>query len=145
MRRAHVSISILRQCDARLHLRLHLSGPFCRVYEANRHVAWVHASTAACPGHPKAALPCCRYIYSFYFSIVTFATVGYGDIHPYSVGETVVTITYIMINIAMSAYIIASITLLVSKGDMRVSQFRDRISALFSYSDINNLPKVPPR
>jgi hypothetical protein len=27
--------------------------------------------------------PCCRYVYSMYWSIITFATVGYGDFHAY--------------------------------------------------------------
>jgi hypothetical protein len=68
--------------------------------------------------------------------------VGYGDLHPYSVGETILTICFIMVNIGLSAYIIGSVSMLVVKSDAKFDKYRDRISALFAYAKINNLTKV---
>lgn len=59
-----------------------------------------------------------------YWSIITFATVGYGDFHAYSVPEAIFTIIYVFINIGVAAYIIGTITLLVVKGDEKTGAYR---------------------
>jgi Ion channel len=48
------------------------------------------------------------YVFSLYWSVITFATVGYGDFHAISVAEAVFTIVYVFINIGVAAYIIGA-------------------------------------
>lgn len=56
-----------------------------------------------------------RYVFSFYWAIVTFATLGYGDVTPSTTAEILFTICYIAINLVVWAYILGTITLLVTK------------------------------
>jgi hypothetical protein len=39
-------------------------------------------------------MPTCSYIFSFYWAIVTFATLGYGDVTPSTTPEILYTILY---------------------------------------------------
>lgn len=56
-----------------------------------------------------------RYVFSMYWAIVTFATLGYGDVTPRTTAEILFTIIYIAINLVVWAYILGTITLLVTK------------------------------
>eukprot|EP00798_Chlamydomonas_sp_ICE-L_P017133 gene17133-23437_t len=82
-----------------------------------------------------------KYIYSLYFSITTFATVGFGDFHPYTVGECVFIIIYMFFNLAVSAYILGTITVLVMKGDERTNVYRERMSNLAGYAEQHHIPQ----
>lgn len=82
------------------------------------------------------------YIYSMYWSVITFATVGYGDFHAYSVPEALFTIFYVFINIGVAAYIIGTITLLVVKGDEKTGAYRERLSVLDAYSATHEIPET---
>jgi len=48
------------------------------------------------------ASPFGKYIFSLYWSAVTFATVGYGDIHAQTVPEAAFCVVYIYINGAIA-------------------------------------------
>ena len=79
-----------------------------------------------------------RYVTSLYLSIVTFATVGYGDLHPVNAAEEIFCIVYMMVNIIFQSWIIGSITLLVVKGDAKTSDYRDTLESLEHYAHIND-------
>ena len=64
------------------------------------------------------------------------ATVGYGDFHGYGVPEAVFLICYMTMNIALGAYILGTITLLVVKGDEATGKFRDKMAALEGYAQV---------
>jgi hypothetical protein len=89
-----------------------------------------------------ALLPLCRYVYSFYWAIVTFDTLGYGDLHPYDFAEVVFVIFFVSINLVMWAYILGSITLLVTKGDEDTGRYREKMQSLLQYCRTNRLPHV---
>jgi ankyrin repeat protein/CRP-like cAMP-binding protein len=80
-----------------------------------------------------------QYAISFYWSIVTFATLGYGDISPNGMPEVVFVIVYVAVNVIAMAYIVGTTTLLVTKGDQRIGRYRDRMAALTSYCATNGL------
>ncbi|KAK9804415.1 hypothetical protein WJX72_011623 [[Myrmecia] bisecta] len=81
-----------------------------------------------------------RYILSLYYSMTTFATVGYGDFHIYNVAEAVVMILFMTSNIVLGAWILGSITVLVVRSDKRTGKYRMRSGNLELYSRLNNLP-----
>eukprot|EP00775_Hariotina_reticulata_P002549 gene2549-2852_t len=81
------------------------------------------------------------YIFSFYWALVTFATLGYGDVTPGTTAEVLFTIVYVSINIVVWAYILGTITLLVTKQDADTGHYRTRMVALNSYCSANNVPK----
>lgn len=50
-----------------------------------------------------------EYIYAFYFTTVTMATVGYGDFTPKSIIEVVICIVFIIMTCGCFAYYINKI------------------------------------
>lgn len=74
--------------------------------------------------------------------MTTLATVGYGDVHAVNVYETMWATFYMFSNLALTAYVLGSITLIVLKGDERVGRFRDRSNNLKAYSIANDIPPV---
>ncbi len=75
-------------------------------------------------------------------SLVTFASVGYGDIHAWLVLECIWSIIFIIVSVFLLAYVIGSTTLAIIKGDERVGKYRERMHALMAYSKLNDLPSV---
>jgi hypothetical protein len=82
-----------------------------------------------------------RYLWSLYFATVTFATLGYGDIRAYTLPEACFLIVVVVINVFLGAYIIGTITLLVTRGDEEAARYRGRLAALQAYATANGLPK----
>ena len=78
------------------------------------------------------------YTASLYWSVVTFATVGYGDFAPANSAEQIWCILFMMSNIVIQAWIIGSITLLLIKKDEKTGQYRETLEKLDQYSKIHN-------
>ena len=78
------------------------------------------------------------YIASLYWSVVTFATVGYGDFVPTNAAEQLWTIVYTLSNLVLQAWIIGSITLLIIKKDETTGHYRDTLETLDKYSTLHS-------
>lgn len=81
-----------------------------------------------------------RYVTSLYFSIVTMATVGYGDIHAVNVREMIFVMIYISLDMILGAYLLGNIAALVVKGS-NTEKFRDKMTDLIKYMNRNKLDK----
>lgn len=81
-----------------------------------------------------------RYLASLYWAVTVFTTTGFGDLVAVSAAETVWTILYMVAALVLGTYIIGTTTLLLIKGDSAKGAYRDRASALKTYSHLNNLP-----
>eukprot|EP00878_Enallax_costatus_P022606 GHUV01023998.1.p1 GENE.GHUV01023998.1~~GHUV01023998.1.p1 ORF type:complete len:850 (+),score=127.25 GHUV01023998.1:227-2776(+) len=108
---------------------------FIAVQEGDQTQTWVSQEKDTIAGRSVVEL----YVFSFYWAIVTFATLGYGDVTPSTTAEILFTICYIAINLIVWAYILGTITLLVTKQDEETGAYRARMSALTKYCTANNL------
>jgi ankyrin repeat protein len=81
------------------------------------------------------------YTTTLYWSVVTFATVGYGDFSPANSSEQLLCVVYMMSNIVIQAWIIGSITLLLIKKDEKTGHYRDTLETLDQYSKIHDFDK----
>ncbi|KAI3979443.1 hypothetical protein MKX01_001635 [Papaver californicum] len=82
-----------------------------------------------------------RYVTSIYWSVTTFTTVGYGDLHPVSTKDMLVAICYMLFNLGYQSYLIGNMTYLVVHATARTSKFRDAIQAASSFASRNHLPE----
>lgn len=83
-----------------------------------------------------------RYVVSLYWSVVTFATVGYGDFSPVSSAERIWGCIFMFLNIVVQSWIIGSITLLIVKSDEKTGNYRDALHVLNQYSNMHNFDKT---
>ncbi|XP_019157677.1 PREDICTED: potassium channel KAT3-like isoform X1 [Ipomoea nil] len=81
------------------------------------------------------------YTYSTYWSIVTLATVGYGDLYAVNTGEKIFTIFYMLFNIGLTAYLIGNMTNLIVHSAVRTFTMRDAINNTLRYASKNRLPE----
>ncbi|KAG7567748.1 Ankyrin repeat [Arabidopsis thaliana x Arabidopsis arenosa] len=81
-----------------------------------------------------------RYNTAMYWSITTFSTTGYGDIHGVNSREMTFILFYMVFNLGLSAYIIGNMTNLVVHVTGRTRKFRDTIQAASGFGQRNNLP-----
>ncbi|XP_039127338.1 potassium channel KOR1-like [Dioscorea cayenensis subsp. rotundata] len=81
-----------------------------------------------------------RYLTSLYFSIVTMATVGYGDIHAVNPREMLFVMIYVSLDMILGAYLIGNMTALIVKGS-KTEKFRDKMKDLIKYMNRNKLDK----
>ncbi|KAI8469642.1 MAG: hypothetical protein J3K34DRAFT_276757 [Monoraphidium minutum] len=82
-----------------------------------------------------------KYVFSLYWSAVTFATVGYGDIHAETVAEAAFITLFIYINVFVGAYIIGTITLLVTRSDEETGRYRSELAVLEQYGATHAIPQ----
>ncbi|CAN7062917.1 unnamed protein product [Brassica oleracea var. botrytis] len=81
-----------------------------------------------------------QYNTAMYWSITTFSTTGYGDIHGVNSKEMTFILFYMVFNLGLSAYIIGNMTNLVVHVTSRTRKFRDTIQAASGFGQRNNLP-----
>ncbi|CAN0877633.1 Potassium channel AKT6 [Linum grandiflorum] len=80
------------------------------------------------------------YVQAMYWSITTFSTTGYGDLHAVNPGEMAFVVVYMVFNLGLSSYLIGNMTNLVVHGAARTRHFRDTIQAAASFAQRNHLP-----
>jgi hypothetical protein len=83
-----------------------------------------------------------RYVVSLYWSVVTFATVGYGDFSPVSSAERIWGCIFMFLNIVVQSWIIGSITLLIVKSDEKTGNYRDSLQVLNQYSTMHDFDET---
>ena len=82
-----------------------------------------------------------QYVTSLYWSVVTFATVGYGDFSPVNSAEQIWDIIYMLLNMALVAWIVGSMTLLIIKNDEKTGRYRDALNRLAQYSSLHSFDR----
>lgn len=70
------------------------------------------------------------YLTSFYFTVTTVLTVGYGDITPYNNGEKFVCITLMLIGVISFSFATGVLSSIISSYDSKEALLKEKISTL---------------
>ena len=90
-------------------------------------------------GLPESSIQ--RYLLSLYWSWVTTATLGYGDITPQTNREYIICIFYTAFNILFSAYIVGNMTSVVNNNSEQTRIFRQKYDSLTTFIKVNMIPE----
>eukprot|EP00192_Tetraselmis_astigmatica_P009468 CAMPEP_0117659060 /NCGR_PEP_ID=MMETSP0804-20121206/6221_1 /TAXON_ID=1074897 /ORGANISM="Tetraselmis astigmatica, Strain CCMP880" /LENGTH=843 /DNA_ID=CAMNT_0005465673 /DNA_START=755 /DNA_END=3286 /DNA_ORIENTATION=+ len=74
-----------------------------------------------------------NYLISLYWAVTTYTTVGYGDISPTNKAERSYTIIVMILNMALTAYVLGNITMLTTKSDQSVLEYRAIVTEVKNY------------
>lgn len=67
---------------------------------------------------------------SFYFTVTTIMTVGYGDITPDSVSEKIITVMLMLIGVVLFSYATGSISSIISSADSEDARLKEKMGTL---------------
>lgn len=70
------------------------------------------------------------YITSFYFTVTTIVTVGYGDIHAYNSIERVICIFLMIIGVISFSFATGSLSSILSNYDSSQAKLKEKIATL---------------
>lgn len=83
-----------------------------------------------------------RYIYSFYWTIATMATTGYGDIVAYNLYERIFAIIIQLLGAIIYGYLVGNITAISSDSSIRSIVFENKIDELKQYLKDRKIPSM---
>jgi hyperpolarization activated cyclic nucleotide-gated potassium channel 1 len=70
------------------------------------------------------------YVTSFYFTVTTIVTVGYGDIHAYNTVERVICIFLMIIGVIAFSFATGSLSSILSNYDASQAKLKEKIATL---------------
>ena len=82
------------------------------------------------------------YLTSLYWAFTTLATVGYGDIVPYTQMEKVLSLFWMSFGLYFFSFNISSLTALVSSIDLKENALANKLAMIEEFSAETNLPKA---
>ena len=81
------------------------------------------------------------YVASFYFTVTTIVTVGFGDIHAYSMSEQLICILLMLIGVISFSFATGSLASIISNYDSSQAKLKEKISTL---NEIKSEYKIGP-
>jgi CRP-like cAMP-binding protein len=118
----------------------HLSGCglylIARIHFFDPETTWVGAFVPTLPQQPLAR----QYVTSVYWGMTTLTTVGYGDLSPVGVWERVFCMLIMIVNLAISAYILGNMTLLATRQDAQTADNRGHLHDLHTFMRMRSIP-----
>ena len=79
------------------------------------------------------------YIASFYFSVTTLLSVGYGDIRPFNFNERIFNIIFMAVGILFYSFLVTLISYVIVKNNIKRAIFIEKVKVL---TDINDEYKI---
>lgn len=85
------------------------------------------------------------YLDALYFSVITLATVGYGDLHPTSPASKIFTIFYIFIGVGLASYVVYTFSKSMMSGrDRQIKRMEDLVKILGEELELADKSKKNP-
>lgn len=81
------------------------------------------------------------YVDALYWTVVTMASVGYGDITPHSLFQKLFAIGVIFVGVGIYGYIIGNMASLLASMDRAKEKHRTRIAEMSSWLNFRRVPK----
>ena len=81
------------------------------------------------------------YIASFYFTVTTIVTVGFGDIHAYNSAEQAICILLMLIGVISFSFLTGALSSIISNYDSSQAKLKEKIATL---NDIKSDYKIGP-
>lgn len=91
-------------------------------------------------GNPYGLDPLSRYIRSFYWTITTLTTIGYGDITPSGNTQTLFVVLIELLGAGMYGLIIGNIANLIANIDVAKSQYKEKLEKINTFLKYRNIP-----
>lgn len=88
------------------------------------------------------------YIASWYFSVMTMSTIGYGDISPVTSAERIVACIMMLVGAGIYAYVVGSITSTVQTmeaGTRRYQELMDQLNQFLEENNVENDLRITAR
>jgi len=82
-----------------------------------------------------------EHIDALYWTVVTMASVGYGDITPHNIPQKLYAIAVIFLGVGVYGYIIGNVTALLSSLDRAKEKHRERVAEMVSWLRFRGIPK----
>lgn len=71
------------------------------------------------------------YLDSLYFSVITLATVGYGDLHPITDAAKIFTMFYVFFGVGLVSYVVYTFSKSMTEGrDREIERLEDLIEMM---------------
>ena len=70
------------------------------------------------------------YITSFYFTVTTIVTVGYGDITAQNTGERIICILLMIVGVIAFSFATGSLSSIISNYDSSQAKLKEKIATL---------------
>lgn len=81
-----------------------------------------------------------RYVKSLYWAVVTLTTVGYGDIVPVTISQTLYSMAVMVFGVGVYGYVIGNVANILSKRDPAKMAFNENIDRLKAFVKYRDLP-----
>jgi voltage-gated potassium channel len=82
------------------------------------------------------------YVDAIYWCITTITTVGYGDIHPITDFQKILTMVAMFIGVAVYGYVIGNVASLLSNIDIAKASFSKQMEDINSFLSYKSVPKI---
>ncbi|KAL4465176.1 hypothetical protein ABPG72_019330 [Tetrahymena utriculariae] len=82
-----------------------------------------------------------KYIYSFYFSIITMITIGYGDVYPINVYEMIYVIVMAIFSCGVFGYCVNTIGSIFTEIQQKSKQFQKKLYDISTYMNMKSIKK----
>jgi voltage-gated potassium channel len=81
-----------------------------------------------------------RYLSALYWCVTTLTTVGYGDVTPTTVNQTIYTMVVMLLGVGVYGFVIGNVANLLSKMDMARAQYVATIERVTGFMRYRHVP-----